>query len=296
LTQFSIKNSGSPITIDISAYNGTNLFSMKDMTYENMDILLSGNVFSTYNAYSVNNFSLYLIDENSISLTGIDKTKLFYVKPTTQISVYPGEKVTVGQVSTEIPSLLNSLDYTFYSDDTNLFYRMGIATEDAKNGYLPSNSKFNSSMRVYNGIIQNSQPKIYKPAKIVFTNYTRIQTPAMSYVPAASHPLVSKKIFFEANTKISGQAKTNTTTTTDKKNTTSLTSSNTIGGTVWGQGLTANVNGSYDNTFLLKSTDNRTSEDSATGILKIKVAYSTISEKAPAIELIQNLCLQNTNK
>ena len=271
--------------------NKFKVLSIPNLIFENLDIIITDPMFkTTFNAYSINVPALYSISDDIIS---IDKSsdKPFYVNklsPNKQILAYPGEK----NGTTVIPPLVFSSDYAFYTSNAKLVYKIGIAGEDLINGYMPSNVSYDLSKKNYYWTTNNKKIE-YTLAKIVYTSYTRIQTPAMGYVAAASHQLTSKKIYFKANTKISAQINSNTTTTTDKNNSTNINSSNSISGGIWTQKIGGSVDATYDNTLVLKSTDNKTSDENESGILNIEVTYSTIKDKPPAIEMIQEICLKN---
>jgi len=288
------RDSNDTFVLDIFDITNTNnkLISLQDMKFESIDQLMSNDITKSFNAYSLLNNSLYVINQIDQIPDTKTNTKQFYVNTNTkQILSYPGETIS----GKNYTSIMFDPNYTFYTDGINLFYRIGNAGEDTSKGYMPSTVTFDLNKKIYTGNV-NSIQKTYIPARIVYTNYTRIQTPAMSYVSAASHQLVSKQIYFKANTKITGETTSNVTTTNNTNNSTSLTSNNSIGGGFWGQKASTSIEGSIDKTYVLKSTDNKTSDESETGILKVEVTYSTIEEKAPAIDLIQNLCLQNVNK
>lgn len=311
LSEMLFRDSNNTFTLDIADNSDTSkpvkILSIPNLKFESVDQLISNQNAGDFNAYSPLNNTLYVIpstDITNIASTSSNDKPFFTNSNTKQILAYSG-----GNISNIIyPSIISNTNYCFYTDGDYLFYRIGTMGENSSEGYMPSNVKYDLSKRQYVGSVtidvknasgvttQQMKTKTYVPAKIVYTNYTRIQTPALSYVAAASHNIVSKKIYFKANTTISGESKTNVTNTTDATNITNLTSTNTVGGGLWGQKASATIDGSINKKYILKSTDNKTSDNSETGILKVEVTYSTIEEKAPAVELIQNLCLQNANK
>ena len=133
------------------------------------------------------------------------------------------------------------------------------------------------------------------PLYMTYTKFVRVQAPAMGYVAAASYPIKSKQIYYEAYSEVTGVTATETENKNDYSSNFSVDNKTSGSMRGWGMRVSVSVKANYERKLATSSITKNSSDTSETGVLKIKATYSTVRDKAPVISAIQDICKNGIN-